>query len=242
MRNLQASLDFTLPFLGYQPLLIAKQEPAITAANLTKQAMLGAPFAWPWNRSEFTFTTTPAEFGTSDAYTPALQNYTVSVPDFGFIERWTLTDANGDVKEIPNQISLALTSATARPSMAAIQAQDDTGNITVRLNNMPDQAYLVTGQYQREPNPMLSVASTWYPIPDKLSYIYDWGFLAIASLLTQDGRFPIFVQKFTAHLLGAQDGLSEMQRNIFMGNFIDAMRTMERAQTGTSQAIAGRTL
>ena len=60
-RNIQASALFSMPFIGYQPVSISNGEPAITAANLTKQTILGPPFKWPWNRGTFHIDLDPAE-------------------------------------------------------------------------------------------------------------------------------------------------------------------------------------
>jgi hypothetical protein len=95
-RNLQSSALFSMPFLGYQPVNISNGEPAITAANLTKQTILGPPFKWNHNRASFSFPTEPND-----------QDYFLPLTDFGFLERVTLTDSKGVVKEIEIQQSLA---------------------------------------------------------------------------------------------------------------------------------------
>ena len=55
-RNITSSLQFSLPFIGYQPGNISNGEPALNAANLIKQTILGAPFIWPWNRGTLSVT------------------------------------------------------------------------------------------------------------------------------------------------------------------------------------------
>ena len=102
-RNIQASVLFSLPFIGYQPADISNGEPAITAANLVKQTMLGAPFKWAWNRE------------TVNLEVLDVQDYIVEISDFGFLEQGWLTDPNGKVKEIEVRKSLAAESAVARP-------------------------------------------------------------------------------------------------------------------------------
>lgn len=228
-RNLQSSALFSMPFLGYQPVNVSNGEPAITAGNLTKQTILGAPFKWNYNRESFSVTT---EMG--------IQDYYVTLGNFGFLEQLWLTDPNGKVSEIEVRSSLALESAVKRPSSGAAQLMDETGNITLRLNTLPDQIYTVTGLYQIAPTLMSSLANTWGPIPDHLAYIYDWGFLSFVSLLTKDARFPIFAQKFVSHLLGAQEGLTALQRNIFLGNFLEVVNQQGRAQMQTQQGVAAR--
>jgi hypothetical protein len=60
------------------------------------------------------------------------------------------------------------------------------------------------------------------------------------SLITKDVRMPIFMQKFAAHQLGAQDGLTALQRNIFLGNWLDVMTAQEREQMVTQQGVQSR--
>lgn len=230
-RNLQSSALFSMPFIGYQPVNISNSEPAVTAANLTKQTILGAPFKWNFNRGEFSFSTEPNE-----------QDYFETITDFGFLERVTLTDSKGVVKEIEIVQSLSAESVQKRPGSISANLMDGAGGVNFRLNAIPPtgETYLVDGQYQKAPVLMSSLANTWGPIPDHLAYIYDWGFLSFVSLLTKDARFPIFGQRFTAHLLGAQEGLTALERNIFLGNFLQVMTAQERAQLTTQQGVTAR--
>jgi hypothetical protein len=233
-RNLLASSLFSQPFIGYLPVNISNGEPALTAANLTKQTILGPPFKWPWNRSTFhiDLDTTITDWG---------QDYTLSLPDFHFLEKLWLTDPDDKVNEITNiASSLAAESAIKRPSSAAMNVQDDQGNVTLRLNARPDVAYQIDGFYQKAAVTMSSLANTWSPIPDHLSYIYDWGFLGFCSLLAKDARAPIFLSKFASHLLGAQDGLTAQQRNIFLGDFLTLMGQQTREGMAVQQGAMGR--
>jgi hypothetical protein len=233
-RNLQASALFSMPFIDYQPVNISNGEPAVTAANITKQTIMGPPFRWPWNRDGF-------QIELDDTLTSWLQDYEILLPNFGFLEKLWLTDPNGKVNEITNIAqSLAEESAIKRPSSAAMQTMGSDGYVTLRLNSLPDVAYIIDGVFQRAPAIMTSAASTWYPIPDHLSYIYDWGFLGFVSLLTKDARAPIFLGKFTSHLLGAQDGLTALQRNIFLGNFLEVINQQGREQLATQQGAQAR--
>lgn len=233
-RNIQASALFSMPFIGYQPVAISNGEPAITAANICKQTILGPPFKWPWNRGAFHVDLDPA--GTSWG-----QDYLFALPDFHFVEKVWLTDTQGRVTEISNIVqSLTGESIQKRPSSAAMNTMDNAGNVTLRLNTLPDLAYKIDGFYQRAPVLMTSLANSWFPIPDHLSYIYDWGFLGFVSLLVKDARAPIFLGKFASHLLGAQDGLTAMQRNIFLGNFLDVINQQGREQLAAQQGAQAR--
>jgi hypothetical protein len=233
-RNIMSSALFAMPFIGYQPVNVSNNEPALTAANLTKQAMLGPPFKWPWNRGSFHI-----ELDVSESTWG--QDYLLALPDYHFAEKIWLTGADGKIIEIANIVqALASESTTKRPSSAAMHLMDDSGNVTLRLNTQPDVAYMIDGFYQRAPVLMTSLANSWSPVPDHLSYIYDWGFLGFVSLLTKDARAPIFLGKFASHLLGAQDGLSSTQRNIFLGNFLEVMSAPAREQMATQQGAQAR--
>jgi hypothetical protein len=234
-RNLMASALFSMPFLNYQPVNISNQEPAVTAGNLTKQTMLGPPFKWMWNRGTFhvDLDNTANEWG---------QDYLIQLPDFQFLEKiWLTSTTDRHTYEIANIVqSLTNETIIKRPSSAAVNLMDSDGNVTIRLNTQPDEAYMIDGYYQRAPVLMSSLANTWAPIPDFLSYVYDWGFLGFVSLLTKDARAPIFLGKFASHLLAAQDGLSATQRNIFLGNWMEVMSAPQREQIGVQQGAQSR--
>jgi hypothetical protein len=236
-RNIQSSILFALPFIGYQPANISNGEPAVSAANLVKQTILGAPFTWPWNRINFEINIpTVDSFGDVDL----VQDYVVIASRFHFLEKAWLTDTDsGEVKPLSIVSSLAAESAVMRPQSIAVQAQDDDG-VTLRINSLPDRAYLLNGFYQQTPTTVTSMASSWSPIPDHLSYIYDWGFLAMLSMLTKDVRQVVFSQKFISHLLGAQDGITATQRNIFIGEWLALMGETGRNQLTTQQGVQAR--
>jgi hypothetical protein len=228
MRNVESSILFSLPFLGYQPADISNGEPAMTAANTIKQTILGAPFKWPWNRGTFTI-----PLGD-------VQDYLLPATDWGYIEQaWLIDSGTGKAKEIAIVTSLAAESAIQRPQSVAVQMQSDDG-VVLRINTLPDQSYLLSGFYQKAPLLMTSPASSWTPIPDNLGYIYDWGYLGMLSMITKDIRQPLFLQKFVSHLLGAQDGITALQRQIFLGDFLGVMNAPERTQGNLQQGIQAR--
>jgi hypothetical protein len=227
MRNIESSILFSLPFLGYQPADISNGEPALSAANITKQTILGAPFKWPWNR------------GTFDVQLDDVQDYYYPANDWGYIEQAWLIDGAGKAKEIAIVTTLSAESAVQRPQSVAVQMQDGNG-VALRVNTIPDQPYMLSGFYQKAPLLMTSLASSWTPIPDNLGYIYDWGYLGLLSMITKDVRTPFFLQKFVSHLLGAQDGITALQRNIFLGEFLAIMSAPERKQGDLQQGIQAR--
>jgi hypothetical protein len=233
-RNIMSSALFSLPYLGYQPVNVSNQEPALNAANLTKQVMLGPPFAWPWNRNSFA-----VDMPVSKTTNPA-QDYDVLLTDYGFIEKAWVVDAKGKSTEIKVVLVLAAESTVQRPASVAAQTLNDDGTVTFRTNAIPDQTYTLVGCYQKASIQISSLASSWSPIPDALSYIYDLGFLFFVSWLTKDARSQAFGQKFASALLGAQSGLTATQRNIFLGNFLAIMTEPQRAQAETQQGVAAR--
>jgi len=234
-RNIQSSALFSLPYLNYQPVDVSNDEPALSAANITKQTILGPPFRWAFNRASI-------HLALDTSVTSWGQDYLIpSVTDYGFLEQIWLTDPEtGDKKEIEVRKSLAEDSTIKRPGSAAVQQDDNENGITIRLNSKPDAPYVIDAFYQRAAVTMTSLASTWGPLPDHKSYIYDWGFLGFVSLLTKDARAPIFLSKFTSHLLGEQDGLTALQRNIFLGNWLDLLTQQGRETMAAQQGAQAR--
>lgn len=232
--NLQATMNWCGAFINYQPLLIGGQEPALTNGNTILGTMLGPPFCWRFNRSTISFNASQ----TGGVWN---QDYQLNIPDFGFVEKsWVKHPTQNDIKEIPNKVSLSRSAEPGRPAHISAQYDDGSGNITFRTLPVPNVAYVISLDYQKKAPLLSSVSQTWAPVPDEFAYIFNWGFLGLASIMLGDGRFPIFMQKFTAHLLGAQDGLDEMQKNLFLSNWLDLQKAAERAQLKTNQGIAAR--
>lgn len=207
-----------------------EMEPAITSANMVMQTILGAPFAWRWNNINGSFT----------CLTDGTQDYTVNIPTFGWLEYASIQDI-ADVRnpakwiELQPQNSLSLDSELgSRPMFICPQTEDvATGNIVFRVSPAPHTAYPVSFQVQESALLITSLNQTWGPIPDYLSYIYNWGFLSFMYMFADDPRFGMANQKFIAHLLGAQEGITETQRNIFLANWdLLTMTQKMQAQQG----------
>lgn len=235
-RNLQATVTFTRPFLSMQPLQIGSQDPAISIANMVKRTMCAPPMKWVWNRDEYSFVAVPK----TDS-TPGQIDYILPISNLGYLEAATLTDSDGNQHPLDIKDAFGKTSLVQRPASICVLRDNENGTVTLRLNTVPDQAYAVDLIFQLKARPMSSVASRWYPIPDELTHITDQGFLAFASLLLKDARFPIFKQQFMAHLVAMQEGLSEVQVTLFMeGMFTTAtmqQRASARTQLGTSSRV-----
>jgi hypothetical protein len=230
MLNLQATMLFAAPYIGFQPMTIGGLEPALTAANIVKQTILGAPFTWAWNRGSATI-----------ACVQGTQDYVKALSDFGFIEKAWATSADGNsIYEMQVKQPLSKSKETGRPDFISAQLNDGAGNITFRTLVAPQEAYNIEVLYQKKAVLMTSPASLWYPIPDELSHIFNWGFLALATLLVEDGRSERFMQRFIAHLLGAQDGLDAMQKQIFLGNWLEITKSLQRATQSAAQGTQAR--
>lgn len=229
-RNIQDTLRWCGSFVNFQPLLIGGNEPALNTANLVKQTILGPPFCWRWNRGN-----------TSVVITPAGQDYTQAMSDFGFIEKgWLVRQSDGEVKELQVMNALGQDDKADRPAFIAAQYDDGNGNITFRVMPKPDQNYTLVLDYQRKAAVIQSISTLWSPIPDEMCYVAEWGYLGIVAILSDDPRFPIFNRTFTSHLLGNQAGLDEMQRNLFLGNWTEVMRAAQSTALKTKQGIDAR--
>lgn len=227
--NLIKTIKWTKPFLHNQPLGFSDQEPALTTGNMVLGTIISAPLKWPWNRGRFAFNTI---VGVCD--------YTRSLPDFGFLEDQWVNDA-GMVYPLTGAYSLPFaTGTTSRPTAIAAQEEDGAGNVLFRTKEMPGKIYTVNGSYQRATPMLTSLATPLAPLPDKLAYVFNWGFLAVTSLLNNDPRAPVFEKFFIGRLLGLQGGLSDVDRNIFLNLWASNMKTMLNTQSDAQQANVGR--
>jgi hypothetical protein len=105
---------------------------------------------------------------------------------------------------------------------------------------VPDVVYALTIIYQKAAILFTAETGFWAPIPDRFSYIYNRGFLAFSMEAAQDQRFVVEHQRFVATLLSASEGLSEMQKNIFLGNSLITNEQTQRAGVRTQQAQQAR--
>jgi hypothetical protein len=238
--TLSALCNFALPILNMQPLTVTNMEPALTAANIVLETVLSPPFRWRQNRGGFNFTCVPKV-----GVTPAQADYPLVLPDFGWLEdQWVTDPTSGEVYPLTGKISLAMPTGLyyVRPQEIAAQGDDNNGTITFRVKTLPDKAYTISGNYQKKAVPLVSVASQFGPIPDEMAHVLDWGFLTVMALLVKNAEFPRFEQYFISRLLSLQDGLDEVSRNIFIGNFAEMMATLQRSQGKAQQAIGARQL
>jgi hypothetical protein len=229
-QNVMNSVVYVQTLIKNQRLNVNGQEPALTMSNIVLQRILGAPFIWRQNRASFSIPISAA----------AGTDYTVSLPNLGRIETQWLTDGNNKDMELKGAVCLAKMSAKRRPTEVAAQYDDNQGNITFRFNSVPDQGYTAWFDYQQKARLITSWANPWGMIPDELGYIYNTGFLSLGALLVNDARFGIWERQFVGDLLGAQDGLDEQARAIFLGQWLSDIRSTTRSQGAVQGGVAGR--
>ena len=242
--KLQNTVNWALPFLKNQPVDFNNMEPALTTGNMVLQTIFGAPFKWRFNRASFSFTAIPAS---ASGVTPAVNaqsDYLLSLPNFGFLEDQVVTigaGASQKLYEMGSKFSLARpTGIASRPTLLAAQLDDSEGNVTLRLNTMHDQAYTIEGEYQMQCPGLGSLASTLGPFPDDFVFVFNWGFLTIISMLVNDPRSAIWEKYFIGRLLGLQDGLDQVDIDIFLGLWQTNTKTAMRMQSAAQAGAAGR--
>jgi hypothetical protein len=148
----------------------------------------------------------------------------------------------GTTTEISETLNILGTgSEQGSPAMIAPQTDDNAGNISFRILPIPDRVYTVTVIFQKRiPALMTTTSSTWAPIPDHYSFIYQWGFLALMLAYNYDVRWTQASQKFVSGLLGVAEGLSEEQRNIFQNAWLNTITEQQATSLKTPQGVQSR--
>ncbi|MGH7749370.1 MAG: hypothetical protein ACREQ5_32075, partial [Candidatus Dormibacteria bacterium] len=167
------------------------------------------------------------------------QDYTLLLPEFSHIEHSSLLDIGANPSkwmELKTQNDLALESQKARPTFVGPHVEDAAGNVTFRVMPAPNLAYPVSLHVQKAAPLITSLNQTWGPLPDFMQYIYNWGFLSLMWSFADDPRAQWASQKFVTHLLGRADGLTEMERNIFLNNWSDLTMTEQQKRQQGIQA------
>jgi len=145
---------------------------------------------------------------------------------FGWIENASVKDTS-TAKWMPMtpMIGLGLDTTSGRPGNISAQIDDGQGNITFRLMPVPTVAAPVSITLQEKPGVFSATSTaginqTWAPIPDEYAHIYNWGFLSLMWLFSDDPRFATANAKFVAALLSANHGLTETERNSWLNNWM----------------------
>lgn len=234
-RTIQDSINWARPFLKNMDVNVAPvNNPALDTANHVLQLIAGPPFSWPWNRASAAL---PVLINTQDS--------TTALSDFGFMELASIdgtTDQSFGELKIDNSLASAALSNDAsqkgRPSRICLLIDDNAGNYTFRTRPVADAAYNAKIIYQKKPLLMQSLGALWTPLPDELAYIYDEGFLALLLAFDNDPMYAFYSQRFVAHLLGRAQGLSDMQKNIFLGDWLELTRMAQASTLTTQRGVA----
>lgn len=193
--------------------------------------------------TQFSFNFTHANYGpavdTGTAKSVTTQDYTVLTPEFSHIEHASVgdIDSQGNLTkwyELTVKNDLSLDSSKARPTFIGPHVEDASGNVTFRIMSSPDKAYPVAIHVQLAPPKVTSMNQTWAPIPDFMSSVYNWGFLALMWHFADDPRWAYANDKFVSGILSRAEGLDEEQRNIFLANWNNMQATAGlKEQMGT---------
>ena len=197
-------------FIFQSPLIFAgTTDPALAMGDWVRNTILQPPFAWRWNRTEMSLPLVTGQ-----------QDYTVNVPNFGWLESATVFDT----VSTPNaayRLEVDLNPGTEivdnQPNKISARIDDGNGNITFRLAPPPTANFTTaTLTYQNASPRFAKMSDTFAPIPDYFSHIVQQGMLAKAYEFVGDERFPATLQMFVRSLIGANGGLTESQKNLFV--------------------------
>jgi hypothetical protein len=180
----------------------------------------------------------PILAATGTQFTVAITSGNVSAStDFG-------TAISGNVTEIPNvQNILGTGTESGTPNFIAPQIDDNRGNITFRTLPLPNATYQINIIFQKRiPALMTGPTSTWAPIPDHYSVLYQWGFAALILAYFGDARWASFSQKFFAALLGMAEGLEESQKETFEAAWLDMVAERQSMGMKTQQGVQSRSI
>ena len=89
---------------------------------------------------------------------------------------------------------------------------------------------------------MLTLIDNWWAIPDNYSYIYNFGFLALAMAYANDPRATQYSQMFKGHLLDIAEGLDEIQKTIFMERWDRSVAGTQATMLKAQQGVQARAL
>ena len=215
--TLQQTVNWSQPYVQYVPLTAGvANEPAISIANTVLSTMTSAPMTWGWNRNEYTALTLVAE----------QQDYNnIPITDFSFLEKVTLKNTAGtyafELKDVYNTNILGVSvSQPAEPKSVSVKMVTYGTSVSLRFLAIPDQDYAATITYQKLITPFTSLSSAW-PVPDAYLDIYNNLFLAEAFQVADDDQQAArYRVRGVAALLAKAEGLTELQRNAYLSQFL----------------------
>lgn len=148
--NLQNSINYASTFIQYAPLTAGTGlEPATSIATSIRNAILSAPFAWPWNRAEFVLQG-------PTALQANIPNYVFgSLSDFAYLEKVHLLTADFsygfEIKDVYNRdvLGIAASKDVAQPNAVSVTSYIPGVSLSLRFLPSPDQAYTGVLSYQQ---------------------------------------------------------------------------------------------
>jgi len=227
--NLQAVITWVQTILRQQPLNVTNLEPGLTFANLVLQRLLGPPMRWRFNRSNASWPITQA--GGTD--------YVVQIPTLLWPEVYWLVNGAGTVQPCEGRVVLPKSATVDRPTEISPVYDDNQGNITMRCNTVPDGSYTAFMDYQKKAQLLTSYGSTFGPVPDEFSYIFQKLYLAMAGQLVGDPRAGAWLAEGVAALLGAQTGLTVQEIAIFLAEWDRLINSLANNSGLQKLGIAG---
>lgn len=234
--TLQNTLNWITAFIVQRPVTGVggnANEPFLTSANYAMQTILQPPFRWEWNRTKV-----PAAI----TCVPGQSDYPVALSNYGWLEKAIITLPNPPDNTPPNfelevYEILGTDGLENRPLKIAVLLDDNNGNITFRLFPVPDFAYTVELDYQNAPIRATGLNTTWAPIPDKFSFLYERFMMAQMQMMYSQQLGLSNMEIFFRQLVAAADGLTEMEKAIFLE---DVLRDIRQRQQTLQEASIGK--
>lgn len=223
-------------FINQAPLVFTgTNDPAFTIGDWVRGFILSPPFAWRWNRG----TVSPITVSAGN------QDYTVNLPNFGWLEQAVLTDTAvtpNQAHQLEVSLNLGEESTVNQSTKIAARLDDGNGNITFRLQPPPDKSYTLNITYQLAAPIFKHTDDTWAPLPDYLHFLIHGGFLAKAYEYSGDERFPAALQLFVRQVVAANGGLDQTMVNIFLADQINSEVDKQSSVQKSTAANQGRFL
>src|SRR6185437_5063486 len=132
------------------------------------------------------------------------------ITNFNWLESGTMTEVNSATSpQIIHSVlavrTLQPSSTVATPTRVSVVSDDGAGTLKIRFNYASGSTpFAVNLVYQAKPILASSLAGTWAPIPDNLSYVVDQLFLARAYRFINSGRADIEYQRAQVEINRAQ--------------------------------------
>jgi hypothetical protein len=238
MATIQDSINYALTYIEYSPLDAGTNgNPAVTIANQIQSTILNAPFTWGFNRAQ--------DSSTNKA--PGQQDYVIPLTDFSFLEKVTLTNVTTqqvfEITDIKNTLSLSKgdtnTNKLGRPQSVCVFSIDYGTSVTLRFSAIPDTAYIVSLVYQKLV-PFLTATTDSWALPNQYIDIFNNLFVGESMAVVDDARSVQYRQRGIAALLSKAEGLSQMEKELFLEQYWMRNDQQQSGTLRTQQATQAR--